>query len=155
MTNSDALVTGGCQCGAVRYALASPPTGGSICHCRMCQKATGGLFGAFIGVPHADLRWTRGTPSAFRSSEAIDREFCRDCGTPLTFRQLDKDRVSVTIGSLDEPARADISHQWGVESTTPAFASLSSLPGTTTEASMPPERLARRASRQHPDRNEQ
>ena len=35
--------SGGCQCGAVRYALYAEPYGTQICHCRMCQKA----FGAF------------------------------------------------------------------------------------------------------------
>jgi len=33
--------TGGCQCGAVRYQLLTPPEHASICHCRMCQKASG------------------------------------------------------------------------------------------------------------------
>jgi len=29
------VMTGGCQRGAVRYALYAEPTGASICHCRM------------------------------------------------------------------------------------------------------------------------
>jgi hypothetical protein len=33
--------SGGCQCGALRYALMSEPTHTSICWCRMCQKASG------------------------------------------------------------------------------------------------------------------
>ncbi|HXW19776.1 MAG TPA: GFA family protein, partial [Roseiarcus sp.] len=41
---------GGCQCGAVRYRLTASPTGASICHCRMCQKAGGAPFMAFAGV---------------------------------------------------------------------------------------------------------
>ena len=45
------LHTGGCQCGAVRYALYAEPTNPHVCHCRMCQKASGGYFGAFAGVP--------------------------------------------------------------------------------------------------------
>ena len=88
------LHTGGCQCGAVRYALHADPDGASICHCRMCQKATGGYFGAAAGVTKANLTWTRGTPASFRSSELIERDFCAKCGTPLTFRYLDRDRVS-------------------------------------------------------------
>ena len=38
------VMTGGCQCGAVRYALNAQPEG-SFCHCRMCQRASGGPFG--------------------------------------------------------------------------------------------------------------
>ena len=38
--------TGGCQCGAVRYALYAEPTNPHVCHCRMCQKAFGNVFAA-------------------------------------------------------------------------------------------------------------
>ena len=37
-------LTGGCQCGAVRYCLHEPPADPHICHCRMCQKAFGSFF---------------------------------------------------------------------------------------------------------------
>jgi hypothetical protein len=146
-----ALHTGGCQCGAVRYALHADPDGASICHCRMCQKATGGLFGAYAGVTRANLTFTRGKPASFRSSELIERDFCRDCGTPLTFRYLDRDRVSLSIGSLDDPSRVPPRMQFGIESRLPCFSGLASLPAQTTEQSIAPERLARLASRQHPD----
>ena len=43
MTETQAL-TGGCQCGRVRYALSVVPDDVSVCHCRMCQKAVGGPF---------------------------------------------------------------------------------------------------------------
>src|ERR1039458_9626487 len=76
------VATGGCQCGAVRYALYTAPEG-SVCHCRMCQKATGGLFAALAKVETADLVWTRGQPDAFRSSPAACRDFYAACGTPL------------------------------------------------------------------------
>jgi len=36
MPESKPAMTGGCQCGAVRYALMSEATHASICHCRMC-----------------------------------------------------------------------------------------------------------------------
>ena len=60
-------MTGGCQCGGVRYALMSEPTHASICHCRMCQKAFGSYFAALTGVPRKDLVWTKGRPGIFKS----------------------------------------------------------------------------------------
>jgi hypothetical protein len=75
------VLTGGCQCGAVRYALYSEPSEPSICHCRMCQKAFGNYFAPLAGVPLADLRWTKGEPGVFKSSELVERGFCRDCGS--------------------------------------------------------------------------
>jgi hypothetical protein len=59
--------TGGCQCGAVRYRLLTPPEHVCICHYRMCQKASGQPFMAFASVRYEDLRWTTG---AHRSSRA-------------------------------------------------------------------------------------
>jgi len=73
--------TGGCQCGAVRYALYAAPEG-SVCHCRMCQKAVGGPFAALAKFAKTDLAWTRGQPASFRSSSASCRDFCAACGTP-------------------------------------------------------------------------
>ena len=147
------IMTGGCQCGAVRYALYAEPTGASICHCRMCQKAFGNYFAPFTGVRLKDLAWTRGTPGIFKSSELVERGFCRDCGTPLSYRKVEKDRISVSIGSLDDPGRIRMEKQDGIESRLAAFATLHELPGETTDESTPPEWLPRLASRQHPDRD--
>jgi hypothetical protein len=148
---SHPLITGGCQCGAVRYALHSEPTHASICHCRMCQKAFGNYFSALTGVPKGDLVWTKGQPGIFNSSEAVERGFCRNCGTPLTFAYVEQDRICVSIGSLDEPDRAIPEIQYGIESRRPAFEALHKLPGITTEEDIPPEMLARLKSRQQPD----
>ena len=61
-------LAGGCQCGAVRYRLEAKPKATSICHCRMCQKASGGPFAAFGGVRLGRLVWTRG---AIRKSSRV------------------------------------------------------------------------------------
>jgi hypothetical protein len=109
-------LAGGCQCGAVRYRLMAEPTGVNICHCRMCQKASGGPFMAFGGVELDRLIWTRGAPAIFASSSIAERGFCAECGTPLTYRMRERDRVSVTLGSLDEPAAVAPAIQFGIES---------------------------------------
>ncbi len=55
-------LSGGCQCGAVRFACESV-SGASICHCRMCQKAMGNVFSPLASA-HG-LVWTRGEPKRF------------------------------------------------------------------------------------------
>jgi hypothetical protein len=145
------IMTGGCQCGAVRYALMSEPTHTSICHCRMCQKAFGNYFSALTGVPRKDLVWTKGEPGSFRSSEAVERGFCRNCGTPLTYNALETGRLCISIGSLDHPEHVNPEIQYGIESKLPAFDRLHTLPSITTEDDNPPEVLAKMKSRQHPD----
>jgi hypothetical protein len=111
------VVTGGCQCGAVRYALYVAPQNAHVCHCRMCQRATGGLFAALAGAPKAEFTWTKGEPGEFSSSNLAKRAYCRDCGTPLSFTyDLPEARFYVTIGSLDDPNAAPIIKQYGAES---------------------------------------
>ncbi len=145
------LLTGGCQCGAVRYALYAPPQGTHICHCRMCQKAVGGPFAPLAPVRLADFAWTRGAPASFLSSSEAARDFCAACGTPLTFRYLDSAWIDVTIGSLDQPERAAPERQYGIESRQPWFATLADLPAASTVDSMQPQRQQRLVCYQHPD----
>jgi hypothetical protein len=120
----------------------------------MCQKAFGNYFAPLAGVSLGDFAWVKGEPGVFRSSEAVERGFCRDCGTPLFFRYHDRDRISVSLGSLDDPARVVPDKQFGIESRLPFVAMLASLPGTRTEDDIPPEEMVRLTSRQHPDRPE-
>ncbi|MBI2719328.1 MAG: GFA family protein [Rhizobiales bacterium] len=145
-------ITGGCQCGAVRYAIHGALENPHICHCRMCQKAFGNYFAALVGAKKAELQWARGKPEFFRSSEIVERGFCRDCGTPLSFAYDHSERIAVSIGSLDEPSAVTPAHQFGIESRLPVFALLHELPGTRTEDDVPPDMMAKLKSRQHPDR---
>ncbi len=147
----DAIHTGGCQCGAVRYALHAEPTDPHLCHCRMCQKAFGSFFAPLASVKLADIPWTRGAPATFLSSPAVERGFCRDCGTPLTFRYVDRDKIEISLGSLDAPERVKPGIQYGTEGRMPWLHELAELPGSRTEDDIPAERMAQLRSRQHPD----
>lgn len=112
--------TGGCQCGAVRYALYVPPQNAHVCHCRMCQRATGGLFAALAGAPKAEFAWTKGEPAVFASSDLATRAYCAECGTPLSFSyNQPESRFYVTMGSLDDPNASPIIIQYGTESRIP------------------------------------
>lgn len=133
-TTAGRAITGGCQCGAIRYAMHVPAVQKPhVCHCRMCQRATGGLFAALAGAPKALFEWTRGEPAFFASSNLAARGFCRDCGTPLSFAYtLPEARMYVTIGSLDDPAAAAIEVQYGVESRLPWVRFCEDVPGERT-----------------------
>ena len=97
------VLTGGCQCGAVRFRVEGETGRASICWCRMCQKAFAGPFGALVTVNLADLTWTRGAPSRFQSSDAIQRGFCAACGTPLFYDIPEADTINLVLGTLDDP----------------------------------------------------
>ena len=145
------VLAGGCQCGAVRYALSAPPERVHLCHCRACQKAVGGPIAALAPVRRQDFTWTRGAPGSFASSSLAHRDFCASCGTPLSFRYDDSEWISVTIGSLDRPQEVRPFRHWGVESRPAWLDGLGSLPAGTTEADMSLDHRTRYVSYQHPD----
>ena len=146
-------ITGGCQCGAVRYALHAAPTNPHICHCRMCQKAFGSFFAPFAGVPVEAFELTRGTLAVFMSSGETERGFCRNCGTPLTIHDAGSPRISFSLGSLDEPEKVKPAKQYGVESRLSWFAALPGLPGDKSTEEDDPALAARirLTNHQHPD----
>ena len=151
MAIDGAGLAGGCQCGAVRYRLIAEPTGASICHCRMCQKASGGPFMAFAGVRLKELVVTNGAIATFSSSDIAERGFCAQCGTPLTYRLLSSDRISITLGSLDDSGAVEPLTQLGVESKVGWLARSLSLPEIHTEQWLAKKKIAAVRNHQHPD----
>jgi very-short-patch-repair endonuclease len=148
-------LSGGCQCGAVRYRVSGPLTFAHICHCRMCQKASGNYFMALANVQLPDFTVTRGEISWFHSSAPVRRGFCRDCGTPLIFQTLSMAHLNITLGSLDDPAPVQPELAVGLEGKMPWFACLEALPGAESKDDPGDDgvRLADVAAsnRQHPD----
>lgn len=111
----DIVHEGGCLCGALRYAAQGTPLCVDLCHCRFCQRATGGAFLIEPIFAREALRFTGGTPALYDhrsagSGKMIHVHFCRICGTKLaqTFERL-PDVIGVHGGTFDDPDRFDIS----------------------------------------------
>ena len=151
MAKREAIHTGGCQCGEVRYALYSEPFNPHVCHCRMCQKASGGAFMAFASVNLENFAWTHGAPAIFKSSLVAERGYCRDCGTPLSYRNIENSWISLSIGGFDSPDAVQPALQLGAESRLSWFGKLHTLPEMITEAGFKPGDHRKFESRQHPD----
>ena len=125
--------TGGCQCGRVRYRVETGEAKAYLCHCRMCQKATGGFAAAFVQVPAAALRW-ESEPDWYQSSPIARRPFCSQCGTPLGFHFADGGgQPDVTFGSFDDPSEFKPMGHAGVESLHEAWLDTSGLPRQRTD----------------------
>ena len=62
MTDIDGfeILTGGCQCGQARYAVAAPPLALYICHCRECRRQSASAFDMSLHVPRNGWRLTAG-----------------------------------------------------------------------------------------------
>jgi hypothetical protein len=144
------VYSGGCQCGAVRFRVEGALGDASVCHCRMCQKASGNFYLPLVSVRGAKLTWTRGEPKKFQSSNFAWRGFCADCGTPLTFEA--PDGVALAIAAFDKPEEIAPTIQWGVEAKLPYVDSVPALPGKETLEDVEAANfLHQLVSYQHPD----
>jgi len=104
---------------------------------------------AFASVRYEDLRWTRGRPSIFASSNIAERAFCSACGTPLTYHRVKSGSIGVTIGSLDVPEAAHPVQQYAIESQLSWIAALRALPAKRIEHWMRENGIADIDSRQY------
>lgn len=122
------IMTGGCQCGRVRYEAEIASDDAYWCHCHMCQKATGGIAAAFVQVSPAAVRWLS-APDWYQSSPIARRPFCAACGSPLGFAWADgTGDMDLTIGSFDDPSRFRPIAHYGCESLHQAWLDTSHLP---------------------------
>lgn len=121
-------VAGGCQCGRIRYEAEIENYEAYLCHCRYCQRATGGVSIAFKNLPKAAVRWNR-EPDWYASSPIAKRPFCSACGTPLGFAFPDSDHMDLTVGAFDDPAPFFPTSNFGIESRHDAWSDTSALPG--------------------------
>jgi hypothetical protein len=144
------VYSGGCQCGAVRFRVEGALGDASVCHCRMCQKASGNFYLPLVSVRQAKLVWTRGEPKRFKSSNFAHRGFCGDCGTPLTYEA--PDGTALAIAAFDDPSVIAPTIQWGTEAKLPYVDDIPALPGEDTMADIESAPfLADLVSYQHPD----
>jgi len=104
-------VEGGCQCGAVRYRLTSPPLAVYNCHCRDCQRLSGGTHSMSMVIRRDSLEQLGGRLAAYdkpADSGRVVRMFgCTVCGFKLWNEPLASPAILVLKpGSLDDPGWA-------------------------------------------------
>lgn len=108
-------LTGGCQCGKVRYEIVHAPVEVYVCHCRECRKQSSSAFGISVIVRSADLRLLSGELRCWSrpadSGRTLDCYFCPNCGSRVWHGNRERDEtVSIKGGSLDEPVDLGSAH---------------------------------------------
>ena len=102
-------LTGGCDCGNIRYQLECKPLVVHCCHCRWCQRETGASF-ALNAVIEADRVTILkdepeivNTPSGSGDGQLIAR--CPQCRIALwsNYSGFGPTFNFIRVGSLDEP----------------------------------------------------
>ncbi|WP_027134394.1 GFA family protein [Geminicoccus roseus] len=123
------ILTGGCLCGAIRYAVTDRFSYALNCHCSDCRRATGSAFKPFAGIERDRLRITQGRDSLLlRGDEAAHDACCRRCGSLLYSVVRDGTFVHVLMGSLaDDPSIRPSAHIF-VASKAPWFTITDDLP---------------------------
>jgi hypothetical protein len=98
--------TGGCMCGAVRYAITGEPSRVLHCHCQSCRGHTGAPM-ATLAVFRADqVGFSGDDRKVYQSAPGVGRAFCGHCGTSLTWETVFADEgpvCAVHISSFDDP----------------------------------------------------
>ena len=119
--------SGGCACGRVRFEAAVANDDAYLCHCRMCQRATGSISIAFKNLPQADVRWLS-EPDWYQSSPIAVRPYCRDCGTSLGFKYPDSENMDLTVAAFDDPSPFRPTMHFGIEAAHRAWFNTEGLP---------------------------
>jgi len=70
---------GGCRCGQVRFRITAPDMLTMACHCRGCQRMTGGPFSVSALVPAGGFEVTAGEPVVGGLHGEVKHYHCPHC----------------------------------------------------------------------------
>lgn len=100
---------GRCLCGDVVYEAQGQPSTVTVCHCRFCQRATGGAYLVDALYKRSRFRVVQGQPATYDhlsegSGNIVHIRFCQRCGTKLWLEfQRWPELVGIYAGTLDDP----------------------------------------------------
>jgi hypothetical protein len=123
------LLTGTCECGAVRYAVEDAFLYALNCHCSACRAGTGAAFKSFAGIEREKLEITEGHDRLLVFGEPDENHTrCLTCGSLLFSVVRNGEYVHVAMGSLvDAPSIRPTAHIF-VGSKAPWFEITDDLP---------------------------
>jgi hypothetical protein len=97
-------LTGGCNCGAVRFEITEPLVSARYCHCTRCQRRTGTAASANAAVAPGSFRVVQGESAlkAWAPPDGHEKWFCGECGSAIFTRDPeDHTKVGVRLGAVD------------------------------------------------------
>lgn len=101
---NDLPLTGGCNCGAVRFEVSEPLAYAYYCHCTRCQRRSGaGAAPGAVAVP-GSFKILQGEAelTAWSAGDGFDKLFCATCGAHVLARSPENpDLVSIRLGAFD------------------------------------------------------
>jgi hypothetical protein len=96
------VLTGGCFCGRVRYAIGAPLHAARSCHCSRCRKAFSGAGSAYAEIEPGSLTWVTGKSAlvSYETAPGWGLSFCGTCGSTVTGTR-NGEVHGVTLGCVD------------------------------------------------------
>jgi hypothetical protein len=109
MKNMKIPITGGCVCGEVRFECTVAPTLMFNCHCRDCQRVSGGPYAPVVVFSRDAFKLTRGELKRYATTRLSGkpnwRGLCPNCGSTLTDGEnAERNIIGVIATSLDDPS---------------------------------------------------
>lgn len=93
--------TGQCLCGAVTFSAVLPSDTIQLCHCKQCQRWTGG--GPLTAVRVKELTLSgEDAIQAYHASDHGERAFCGTCGTTLYWKLQGRRLAFMSAGLFDD-----------------------------------------------------
>lgn len=98
-------LSGGCQCGAVRYSVDGDPQHVALCHCNDCRKSAGAPMVSWAAFAEDEFTLEQGELTTYNSSGSALRSFCPQCGTGIAYRNAEflPGIVDIQSATLDDP----------------------------------------------------
>ncbi len=98
------MIRGSCLCGQVKFLVNGLVSELVSCHCSECRKAHGAAFATIAVCKLENFSYSAGEElvESFNQSERITRYFCRECGSPLPFKENWDLLVGIPAGLLDD-----------------------------------------------------
>jgi hypothetical protein len=98
------MITGGCECGRVKYQVDGEISDFSHCHCSQCRRLHGAAFASFGGVLRSEFSYVSGQQdlASYASSESHARVFCKNCGSNILVElESEADALYLAMGSME------------------------------------------------------
>ena len=97
-------LTGGCNCGAVRYEVTAPLEIASYCHCKRCQRRSGAAASPNAHPAEGTFRIVKGEDRlrCWKPTDGGEKWFCGDCGSAIFGRNPSHpDPIGIRMGTFD------------------------------------------------------
>jgi hypothetical protein len=97
-------LTGGCNCGLVRFEVSEPLLGAGYCHCTRCQRRTGTAAACSARARPGTLRIVAGEDALvhWNAGDGFDKVFCGTCGSHMFAQDPERpDVVGIRMGAFD------------------------------------------------------